>query len=182
MSVAGAAIADYLLDTSVLSRLIDATHVDHSTVKAWEATLPAQSRKLLSVIAIAELRFGLALAKAANRHAVLTHLEQIIRTADLYSPLEITCATAHEYALLKSAVVAKFLPTKLQQRPNKGWGNPENWIDEFTGCALKIQENDLWQCAQAIDRDLTFVSCDMGVSAIKTASAGKLKLLHLKLS
>lgn len=182
MTVAGAATTDYLLDTSVLSCLLDTAHVDHATVKAWEAALPAQSRKLLSVVAIAELRFGLALAKAANRHAVLAHLDQIIRAADLHTPLEITRAAAHEYALLKSAVVARFLPKKLQQRPNKGWGNPEDWIDEFTGRALKVQENDLWQCAQAIERDLTFVSCDDGVDVIKTASSGKLRLLRLPLS
>lgn len=179
MILTGTVTTDYLLDTSVLSRLLDTTHVDHLTVKAWEAVLPLQCRKLLSVITLAELRFGLALAKVANRQAVLNHLDQIIRVADLHTPLEITRATAHEYALLKSAVVARFLPKKLQQRSNKAWGNPEDWNDEFTGRALRTQENDLWQCAQAIERDLTFVSCDSGMDAIKEASGNTLKLLRL---
>jgi predicted nucleic acid-binding protein len=178
--IAGNANVDYLIDTSVLSRLLDATHPEHRKVKMWEASLPSVSRKLLSVVAIAELRFGLALAQAASRHVVLANLNQIISAADKHTPLEITRATAQEYAQLKAAVVAKFLPKRLQQRPNKGWGNPEDWIDEYTGRTLKIQENDLWQCAQAIERDLTFVSFDSGMDAIEVASGGKLKLLRLQ--
>lgn len=173
------ASVDYLIDTSVLSKMLDPTHADHGKVKAWEASLPSNSRKLLSVVAIAELRFGLALAHAAQRHAVLANLRQITNAADKYTSLEITRVTAQEYAQLKAAVVAKFLPNRLQQRSKKGWGNPEDWIDEYTGRALHIQENDLWQCAQAIERDLTFVSCD-GVPAIVAASDGKLKLLRLQ--
>lgn len=178
--MAGNSSIDYLIDTSVLSRMLDATHNDYGKVKAWEASLPSNSRKLLSVVAIAELRFGLALAQAAQRHAVLANLSQIISAADKHTPLAITRATAQEYAQLKAAVVAKFLPKRLQQRSNKGWGNPEDWIDEYTGRALKTQENDLWQCAQAIERDLTFVSCDSGVDAIEAASSGRLKLLRLQ--
>ncbi len=174
------ASVDYLIDTSVLSRMLDATHADHGMVKAWEASLPATSRKLLSVVAIAELRFGLALAQAAQRRAVLTNLCQIINAADKHTPLEVTRATAQEYAQLKAAVVEKFLPNRLQQRSNKAWGNPEDWTDEYTGRALRTQENDLWQCAQSIERDLMFVSCDSGMGAIEKASAGKLKLLRLQ--
>jgi len=177
---AGNASVDYLIDTSVLSRMLEATHADHGKVKAREASLSSNSRKLLSVVAIAELRFGLALAHAAQRHAALANLSQVINAADKHVPLEITRATAQEYAHLKAAVVAKFLPKRLQRRSNKGWGNPENWIDEFTGRALKTQENDLWQCAQAIERDLTFVSCDSGMDAIEAASGGRLKLLRLQ--
>lgn len=174
------ASVDYLIDTSVLSRMLDATHVDHGMVKAWEASLPSNSRKVLSVIAVAELRFGLALAQVAQRHAVLANLSKIINAADKHTPLEITRATAQEYAQIKAAVVAKFLPKRLQQRSSKGWGNPEDWIEEYTGRALKTQENDLWQSAQAIERDLTFVSCDAGVDAIEAASGGRLKLLRLQ--
>jgi predicted nucleic acid-binding protein len=177
---AGNASVDYLIDTSVLSRMLDGTHPDYEKVKTWEASLPSNSRKLLSVVAIAELRFGLALAHAAQRYAVLDNLNQVINAADKQAPLEITRATAQEYAHLKAAVVAKFLPKRLQQRSNKGWGNPEDWIDEYTGRALKTQENDLWQCAQAIERDLTFVSCDSGMNAIEEASGGRLKLLRLQ--
>ncbi len=174
----GNASVDYLIDTSVLSRMLDTTHPDHEKMKTWEAALPSGSRKLLSVVAIAELRFGLALA--AQRHTVLASLSQVINSADKHSPLTITRATAQEYAQLKAAVVAKFLPKRLQRRSKKGWGNPEDWVDEYTGRALKTQENDLWQCAQAIERDLTFVSCDAGMDAIEAASGAKLKLLRLQ--
>lgn len=172
---------DYLLDTSVLSRMLDDSHAGHAAVRAWEASLPAESRKLVSVVALAELRFGLALAMAAKRQTILPRLEEIIRKAERHSPLEITRATAHEYAQLKSAIVELNLPKRLQHHPNKGWGNPEAWTDEFTGSALGLQENDLWQCAQAIERDLTFVCCDARVEAIATASGGRLTVLSMKL-
>lgn len=160
--------------------MLDATSPDHEKTKTWEASLPSTSRKLLSVVAVAEMRFGLALAYAAQRNAALANLRQIINAADKHTPLPITRATAQEYAQLKAAVVARYLPKRLQQRSNKGWGNPEDWIDEYTGRALKTQENDLWQCAQAIERDLTFVCCDSGVDAIEAASDGRLKTLRLQ--
>lgn len=171
--------ADYLLDTSLLSRLIDDTHAGHESAKAWESSLSVASRKIISVVAIAELRFGLELAMAANRRVVLPRLENIIRLAEQHTPLEVTRATAYEYARLKSAVVKKYMPKRLSHRASAGWGNPEAWIDEFTGRCLGTQENDLWQCAQAVERDLILASCDDGAKAIADAYGGALKLVEV---
>lgn len=173
---------DYLLDTSVLSRLLDSEHADHTAVRKWNDALPSESRKVLSVVVLAELRFGLELAKAAHRTAILPKLEGILRAAEQHDIVGITRATEREYAVLKSALAAKYMPNRVQNRPNKGWGNPESWSDEFTGQALQIQENDLWQCAQAMERELIFASCDLGVEKMIAAVGAKLMVVKVPLS
>lgn len=172
-------LADYLIDTSVLSRLLDDSHKDHHATLLWEQALPRESRRLVSVIAVAELRFGLNLAKASNRAPVMPALEEIIRKVNQKEQLDVTHATSYEYAKLKSDIVECYMPKRLKNRSNAGWGNPEAWINEFTGQSLRTQENDLWQYAQAIERDLVFATCDSGSLDIAKASGGRLKLVYI---
>lgn len=170
-------VIDYLLDTSLLSRLLDIDHKDHGAATAWEQALPAESRKVISVVALAELRFGLELAKRANRVAVLPRLEEILRRAEQHDPLPTTRTTGYEYAVLKANLVQARMPKKLAHAGKARWGNPETWLDEYTGQALGTQENDLWQCAQAVERNLVLATSDKGVQAIAAASAGTLQFI-----
>lgn len=174
---ATAPVFDYLLDTSLLSRLLDTSHKDHGMAISWEQTLPTKSRKIISVVALAELRFGLELAKRANRVAVLPRLEENLRRAELHDPLRITRATGYEYAVLKANLAKARMPQKLAHAGKTSWGNPESWLDEYTGRALGTQENDLWQCAQAVERNLVLATCDKGVQAIAAASAGAMQFI-----
>lgn len=174
---APAAVFDYLLDTSLLSRLLDTGHKDHAAAAAWEQALPKESVKLVSVVALAELRFGLELAKRANRVAVLPRLEDILRRAEQHDPLPITRASGHEYAVLKADLAQARMPKKLAHAAKASWGNPESWLDEYTGQALGTQENDLWQCAQAVERNLVLATSDTGVESIAAATAGRLQFV-----
>lgn len=176
MSVS-APVFDYLLDTSLLSRLLDTDDRDHATAITWEQGLPAESRKVISVVALAELRFGLELARRANRTAVLPRLEELLGRAERHDPLPITRATGHEYAVLKANLVQARMPKKLAHTGKAGWGNPEAWLDEYTGRSLGTQENDLWQCAQAVERNLVLATSDKGVEAIAAASPGTLQFV-----
>jgi len=171
---------DYLLDTSVLSHLFDPDRLQHALVKEWIDSLPNASRKVISAVALAELRFGQALAKLNDPGGGSPKLDSILQVVVQHDVLEIAATTAHEYAFIKSAVVAKYLPNRLRQSPKRGWGNPETWTDQFTGDALHIQENDLWQCAQAVERNLTFVSCDVGAERIAQACSGRLLVKLLR--
>lgn len=168
---------DYLLDASVLSHLLDSTRDRHEEVRNWLQSRDPHSRDVVSVIALAELRFGLQLAKAANRVSNLESLEAIISRAETYESLPVSRATAYEYGLLKAAVVANRMPKRLQKLEKAAWGNPERWMDEFTGDNLHIQENDLWQCAQAVEREMVFVTVDKGVRHIADAACGRLRIV-----
>jgi len=63
----------------------------------------------------------------------------------------------------------------LPQCPQKaGW--TDSWIDELTGEKLQIDENDLWICAQAAERNLVLVTMDSGIGRIRDAVPNLLRL------
>ena len=57
----------YICDTSVLSSLLDSTHARHGDVRAAIGALDPCSTQFLSAIAVAEIGFGVHLAKALFR-------------------------------------------------------------------------------------------------------------------
>ena len=79
-------------------------------------------------------------------------LTLIISRAQSYAPLEITRHTAAEYGELK-ANLAKLYIAKAFARDRPRW--LENWVDQATGQRLQVDENDLWMCAQARERNLS---------------------------
>lgn len=170
---------DFLIDTGVLSGLLDSNNSRHELTKAWLGSLPDSCKKIVSVVALAELRFGRQLALVANRLSKLPHLDQIILNAEQFELLDITGPTASEYARLKANLAQSRVPKRIQKRSKISWGNPESWISEFSGTKLQIQENDLWQCAQAIEREIVFVTVDKGINDIGAISNGQLQILML---
>jgi hypothetical protein len=42
----------------------------------------------------------------------------------------------------------------------------EDWIDKATGKALGVDENDLWMCAQAKERDIILITADRRMKRI----------------
>ena len=171
--------ADYLIDTSVLSGLLDENNRHHAKARAWLANIPRQSRKLISVVAMAELRFGRQLAMASGSISSLPKLDLVISQAEKFDLLQISAPTAKEYAGLKACLAVSATPRKIAERRKAKWGNPESWKNEFSGEKLHIQENDLWQSAQALKREIVFVTTDKGVGKIASASGGR--LLHIVL-
>jgi len=57
----------YLLDTNSVSVLYDVRRPSHLAVRQALAAFDPQASQLVSVVTIAELRFGLALSRAAGR-------------------------------------------------------------------------------------------------------------------
>lgn len=171
--------ADFLVDTSVLSGLLDENNSHHEKVNLWIDGLNTSHRLLVSVVAMAELRFGRQLAIAASSRSALPSLDNLIKEAGKFDLLPVTNPTAIEYAKLKANLAQITMPKKISQRKKAKWGNPESWRSEYSGTTLHVQENDLWQSAQAIEREIVFVTIDGGVSAIAGASEGK--LLHILL-
>ena len=47
----------------------------------------------------------------------------------------------------------------------------EEWVNQATGKALGIDENDLWMCAQAKERDLILVTGDAKMQRIADADS-----------
>ena len=160
------AVPGYLFDTSALSTSLDTRHPRHRDVRAAINELDPEST-FVSVIVLAELGFGVRLAES-NSATHSPYLEEILTKAQGHAVLELTQHTAFAYAELKAALADAYLANALRRhRPR--W--VEDWVDKATGKKLQVDENDLWICAQAKERDLTVVTTDRGMGRIRDADS-----------
>src|SRR5208337_2349536 len=137
----------YLLDTNLVSVLYDARRPNHQAVRQAVAALEPLAPQLISVITIGELRFGLALSRAAGQP--LTHIEACIEKAEEHPLAEIGRYTGEAFAHVKSSVA-------LQR--------------------LDIDENDLWLAAQAVERNFVVVTSDQDFTQIIAAAVPELRV------
>lgn len=155
----------YLLDTTVLSIYLDPNHPHHIAKSLSLAALPADGPRFVSAVALAELGFGTNLAALVGK-GNLTTLSAMLSQARSYAVLDITHHTAAVYAEVKSKVAHKYLAKTLRKdRPKY----VQEWVDRATDQKLAIDENDLWMCAQAKERDLVFVTADGRMKRIPDA-------------
>ena len=164
----------YLLETSVLSALLDPRHSRHDDAYRVVGSLTLESPKFVSVVALGELTFGLHLIKIFERRVPKT-LEAVVEVARSHSILEITRHTATSYGELKAILAEKYL-AKANRRGRRRY--LEDWVDKNTGQILQIDENDLWMCAQARERNLVLVTADNRIARIARADSA-LRLLTI---
>ena len=124
------------------------------------------SAKYVSTVSLGELAFGLQLATLRNR--AVPSLRQVLDKARNYAVLGPTEHTSKIYGELKARVAEKYLRnvTRLG-RPRR----VEDWVNHVTGKLLQIDENDLWQCAQARERNCILVTADKGIQRIADADS-----------
>lgn len=157
----------YLLDTTILSIYLDPGHASHGDKSAILKSLPPSALQYISVIGLAELMFGVELATSLEK-GNLPILREIIRQARSYAALDVSHHTSAAYAELKAKIASKYLHKVLRKdRPKY----IEEWVDKATGKALGIDENDLWMCAQAKERDLIFITADARMKRIQDADS-----------
>jgi len=155
----------YLLDTNTISALLDSTHEKHAIAQTVIASIEQGAPKYTSIIALAELAFGMQLLDIV-RGQVPEHLKDILRAANSHALLDVTRHTANEYGQLKARLAKHYLPTAIgKNRPR--W--LEDWVDRTTGKCLQVDENDLWMCAQARERNLVLLTADARMQRISAA-------------
>lgn len=157
----------FLLETTTLSAMLDPAHATHSTARDAVAALDPAAPKFVSAIALAELTFGLRLVEAFTG-ASPPKLARILSQAQVHSVLDITRHTAAEYGELKANLAEAYL-AKAFRRDRPRW--LENWVDKATGQLLQVDENDLWMCAQARERNLVLITADARMSRVSQADA-----------
>ncbi len=159
----------YLLDTNLVSVLYDARRPDHPSVRQAIAALPPESAQLVSVVTIGELRFGLALSRAAGQP--LTHIEACLARTEEHPLAQITRHTADAFATVKSSVALARLDI-MRRIPR--W--VEGWVDRVTGQQLQIDENDLWISAQAVERNYVVVTSDRDFTKVIASAVPELRV------
>jgi predicted nucleic acid-binding protein len=165
----------YLLETSALSSLLDSQHDKHVAVTAAIAAFDPDSPVYVSSIALAEIMFGIRLYESCK--GPLQKAVAILAGAKSYKIVDVTKHTSDEYAELRKNVATTYLREPLNRNDRKRW--IENWVDKTTSQVLQIDENDLWQCAQARERNLVLVTIDGRMERISKADTA-LKLLVIK--
>lgn len=155
----------YLLETSALSALLDEQHKKHNTVKSFITALPAEAPVYVSSVALAEMTYGVRLYEACKGNLPKAHT--VLTAANRYPKVDITRHTSTEYAELKKNVAVTYLSSPLSKDDRKRW--IEDWVDKNSGQTLQIDENDLWQCAQARERNLVLVTIDGRINRIGNA-------------
>lgn len=158
----------YILDTSVLSAYLDGSHQLHGEVDK-EIQILEESGSLLhlSAISLAELEFGMQMARAFG-NARLPTLEQMVINAGKYMVLDVTRHTSIAYSQLKTNLAKKYL-AGASRRDRRRW--VEDWVDRTSGQKLQIDENDLWICSQAKERDLIVLAADVRMKRISDADS-----------
>lgn len=159
----------YLLDTNLVSVLYDARRPNHQAVRTALATFESAAPQLVSAVTIGELRFGLALSRAAGRP--LAHIEACIERTEGHPLAEVSRHTAEAFGHVKSSVALHRVDIR---RRIPRW--VEAWSDRVTGQLLQIDENDLWIAAQAVERNLVIVTSDPDFTRIIAPAVPELRV------
>lgn len=158
-----------LLDTNLVSVLYDARRPNHAAVRMAIAALSPNTPQLVSVITIAEIRFGLALSRAVGQP--LTHIEACLERAEDHPLAEVTRHTSEAFATIKSSIAIQRIDVN-RRRPR--W--VEAWSDRVTGQLLQIDENDLWIASQALERNYVVMTSDQDFTRIIVSAVPDLRV------
>jgi len=159
----------YLLDTNLVSALYDPRRTNHQAVRAELASLDPSAVQLISVITIAELRYGLALSQAAG--TPLAHIEACIDRAEEHDLVGVGRHTAQAFAHVKSSIALVRLDIR---RRVPRW--VEGWTDRVTSEMLQIDENDLWIAAQAVERNYVVITGDRDFQVVIGSAVPDLRI------
>jgi tRNA(fMet)-specific endonuclease VapC len=140
----------YLLDTSALTPLVDVGHSKHQTTSAKIASLGSVPI-YVSVIALAEMQYGFSMYEKFTG-SLLPDADRMMKRAQSYPRLDISNHTVAAYGELKSTLAKYYLPMSRREFRKK---HVEDWVNQFTGKPLAVDDNDIWVCAQA--REMNFV-------------------------
>lgn len=142
-----------LLDTNFVSVLFDSRRPSFHNVQTRAQAFTERDLVYLSVVVLAELRYGMEAAQRAGQD--ISHVRNTLAQAASYPLAEIGRHTAEAYGDVKARLANHYLD--LSRRPPR-W--IENWQDRASGQMLQVDENDLWIVAQAVERDYLLLTSD----------------------
>jgi predicted nucleic acid-binding protein len=172
----------YLLDTSVISAIVNTSSHGHAEAVAFRSKHEGEEQRLfVCVISLAEMRFGLGLVEGRTPKPSEADLQlvrqRIHAAAQISEPLEVTTHVAREQGILRAKWAWECSPTKAAAGKLKG-AAPERWSDDWPATALQITENDIWIAAVALTHDMTVVALDKDFQKLARADR-QLKVIQL---
>jgi predicted nucleic acid-binding protein len=167
-------VAGYLLDTSVLIALVDSQSPFSRAANDAMASMQSSDLQFVSSISFGEIHTGIE-ANFRIRGQRPPNAQHTLALARTHSLLVVDEHVAHTYGGLKAAMVVRYMPNASRSQRGQFL---ENWINQATGLRLGINENDIWICAQALERDIFVISTDSDFERVREAEP-RLKLLSL---
>lgn len=152
---------DFLLDTQTIRYWYDKDCLQHAAVignieslKEQVGLLEHKPKLLVSVVTLGEIEFGHRVQvgdQSAHNEARLKFVREQLPVS-----LELTKDAVAVYGEIRSRLFNRFAPGE-KRKPKM---RPEQLVAHETSLNLKIQENDLWLCAQACGHGMVLVTND----------------------
>ena len=154
-------MADYLLDTNILSFWYNTNCSEHPNVIARVNTARQMapgtgytSRLFVSIVTLGEMQYGhcVALTPDVNQQAAY------VKFVREHCPvaLEMTAHVAEQYGQMRAWLFNNCSPNALRSKAKRA----EELVFAASGKELGIDENDLWIAAQAMTHNLVLVTHD----------------------
>ncbi len=158
----------YLIDTNTLTYLFLEKAPEHTSVCRRLAAVPDGVPVVISVISLGEIEFGHRWESDSATPPQKEFNTFLHKAFPLVLPVRES--TRLWYGQLRAKLFRAFRP-RATKRPK--W--PEDLVEQATAKVLGIQENDLWLVAQALDRNLVFVTNDR-MTRIRHVAPSELRL------
>ena len=169
-------MAGYLFDTSALIALVDPRNEFSRVANDLINAMQADDLQFVSSISFGEIYTGIEV-NFRVRGTRPPNAQQTLALAETHSLLTVDEHVGKAYGDLKAAMIVHYMPNASRSQRGQFL---ESWINQATGLRLGINENDLWICAQALERDIFLVSTDGDFNRVREAEP-KLKLILLEL-
>jgi predicted nucleic acid-binding protein len=158
------AVNGYLLDTGIVGYYF----TGHAEVMARIRSLRNPKDVLfISAITRGEIEFGHCRTASTNHERRAEFIRWVGAEFRGKFIVPVTKHTGTYYGELKAKLFAKYQPASQHEN------HPELGIDQVTGAALGIDENDLWIASQSIEHNLILVTTDK-LEKIKSVADGSL--------
>lgn len=137
------------------SWLWDGGHHHHAVARARLEAL-GKAPMFICAVTTGEVEYGLGVSPRMDRqrHAAVR------RAMSSYEVLPIGHHTGAVYGQIRAALFAKHSPRDARGRISRK--APEDLVENTTGKALGIQENDLWIVSVAVEYNLCLITGDRG--------------------
>ncbi|MEK7794556.1 MAG: PIN domain-containing protein [Candidatus Hydrogenedentota bacterium] len=154
-------MADYLLDTNILSYWYNTQRPEHLKVSAAvevarqpDPQTNYVSRLFVSVVTLGEIEYGHRVAPTSDASKQAAYAKFVAEQCP--DPLEMTNHVAEQYGELRAWLFENYAPNAKRSKAKRA----EELVNPTTGKELGIDENDIWIAAQAKTYNFVLVTHD----------------------
>jgi len=156
----------YLLDTCVISSLLDRTKPRHAAVRLCLDRLSGDAPVFVSAIVLGEIEYGI----NAEPKMLEQRKQELRGVRALFPTVDVRETTKIFYGSIRAALFEGKI------KHGKRALRPEQLVDPVTSLRLAVQENDIWITALALEHRLTLVTHDMKMRPLWEAAGEELNV------